>query len=108
MSTGIIAGNAATMNVIQFVWDPGSCAASTTNEQTVTIPGLKVGDQVSVSKPSLNAGISVGSARVSAANTLAVQLANSTASPIDPGSETWTAVVVRPEGSSGPSTGMQA
>jgi hypothetical protein len=77
--------------------DVGSVAANTTAEQTFTVPGLRVGDFVLVSKPSLSAGLSVANARVSAANTLAITFGNHTASPIDPAAESYLLFVFRAE-----------
>ena len=84
--------------VVRFTFDPASVAAATTAEQTVTIPGLQVGDIVfDASKPTNTAGIAVVNARVSAANTLALTFINATAAPVDPPSETYTLFVFRPE-----------
>ena len=84
--------------VITFTWDPASVAAATTAEQTVTVPGVRVGDYViDVTKPSLTAGVGIVNTRVSAANTLAVTFVNATAAPIDPPSETYQVLVMRPE-----------
>ncbi|MFC4275567.1 hypothetical protein [Achromobacter aloeverae] len=63
---------------------PASVAANTTAEQTFTVPGLAVGDAVWVNKPTLQAGLGIAGARVSAANTLAITFINATASPIVP------------------------
>lgn len=83
---------------VNFTYDPASIAAATTAEQTVTIPGLKIGDCVyDVSKPTNTAGVAIVNARVSAANTLAVVWMNATAGAVDPPSETYTAMVFRPE-----------
>lgn len=84
--------------VFTFTYDPASIAAATTAEQTVTIPGLRVGDVVtSVMKPTHTAGVALVHARVSAANTLAVVWVNATAAAVDPPSEVYTAMVWRPE-----------
>lgn len=84
--------------VFTFTYDPASIAAATVAEQTVTIPGLRVGDQVvSVTKPTLTAGVGIVNARVSSANTMAVQWVNATAAAVDPASEVYTAMVWRPE-----------
>ena len=56
----------------------------TTSEQTVTVPGLEVGDFVSVVKPTHQAGLGVVNARVSAKNTLAITFVNPTAAGITP------------------------
>lgn len=93
----------ATMNedrwgVVTFTYDPASIAAATTAEQTVTVNGLRVGDYIAdITKPSLTAGVGIVNTRVSAANTLAVTWVNATASPVDPASETYSILVMRPE-----------
>jgi hypothetical protein len=50
--------------------DVASVAANTSAEQTFTVTGLATTDKVFVIKPSLSAGLVIGNARVSAANTL--------------------------------------
>lgn len=97
MSAGIINGNVFTARLYSFVFNPASVAINTSVEQTVTVRGLGVGDLVFVSKPSLTAGLIVGSARVSAKDTLAITLANVTAGAIDAASETWTLLKLTPE-----------
>lgn len=63
---------------------PISVAPNTTAEQTFTVPGLKVGDFVDVGKPTVQAGLAIVNARVSAANTLAIAFGNLTAATITP------------------------
>jgi hypothetical protein len=75
--------------------DVASVAANTSAEQTFTVTGLATTDKVFVIKPSLSAGLVIGNARVSAANTLAVTFGNLTASPIDPAAEAYTIVAIR-------------
>lgn len=75
--------------VIARAIDVASVAANTTAEQDFTVPGLKIGDFVAVSKPGLSAGLGVVNARVKAANTLSISFVNATASPIDPDAETY-------------------
>lgn len=77
--------------------DVASVAANTTAAQTFTLAGLKVGDFVAVSKPSLSAGLSIAGARVSATDTIAITFGNHTGSPIDPSSETYLVFWFRPE-----------
>ena len=73
-------------------------ATITTAEQTVEVPGLRVGDFVHVEKPTEQAGLGIGNVRVSAANTLAIQFINPTAAGITPtASEAWRGVLMRPE-----------
>lgn len=69
---------------------PVSVAANTTAEQTFTVPGLPASSQVVVNKPTVTAGLGIGGARVSAANTLAINFINNTASAIVPPAETYT------------------
>jgi hypothetical protein len=84
--------------VVRFTFDPASVAAATTAEQTVTVPGLKLGDYVlDVSKPTNTVGVAIVNARVSAANTLTVVWMNATAGAVDPASETYTMLVFRAE-----------
>ena len=81
---------------ITFTWNPVSVAANTTVELSVTVSGLKSNDIVlSLIKPSLDAGLGVLQARVSADDTLSVQLINVTGSPIDAGSETYQLVYIK-------------
>ena len=72
-----------------------SVAANTTAEQTFTVTGLTTRDFVWVNKPSHSTGLGVANARVSAANTLALTLMNTTGSAIDPSSETYFILAVR-------------
>jgi hypothetical protein len=61
---------------------PTSVGAASTSEQTFTVVGLLVGDDVSVSPPA--AASYLANARVSAANTLAIQFINPTAGTVTP------------------------
>lgn len=65
-------------------WSPAAVAANTSAEQTVTVRGLKVGDVVTVSKPTAQAGLVLGLPRVSAHDTLAVTFGNFTVGAITP------------------------
>lgn len=69
---------------------PVSVAANTTAEQTFTVAGLPANSQVVVNKPSFTTGLGIGSARVSALNTLAITYINNTAAAIVPPAETYT------------------
>lgn len=108
MSVGIIAGNAASINLIQATVDLGSVAANTSETETATVRGVKVGDFVIPRKPTLEAGILIGTCWVSAADTVSIQVINTTAGAIDEASETWGFIVIRPEGNaSSLPTGLQ-
>ena len=83
--------------VVALPIDVASVAVNTTAAQTFTMPGLKVGDFVAVSKPSLSAGLGVAGARVSVTDTLTITFINATAGAIDPASETYLVFWFRPE-----------
>lgn len=74
---------------------PVSVAANTTAEQTFTVAGLTTSDIVTVNKPSLDAGIGIANARVSAVDTLAITYGNFTGGAIVPTAETYKIVSVR-------------
>jgi hypothetical protein len=97
MSVGIIAGNVRSMTIMQATVDLGSVAANTSETETATVVGVKSGDIVIAEKPTLEAGLLIGSCWVSADDTVSIQVGNLTASPIDAASETWTFTVLRPE-----------
>jgi hypothetical protein len=75
--------------VASVTLDVASVAANTSAEQTFTVNGLTTDMMVFVNKPDLDAGLVVGNARVSAANTLALTFGNSTAGAVDPASEVY-------------------
>lgn len=95
---GMTTSNLVAMKQFTFGRDKTwSSVASTSAEQTVTVPGLRLGDFVTVSKPTLQAGLSVGSARVSAADTLAITLITSGATVTPTALEVWSGVLFRPD-----------
>jgi len=87
MSSGIITGNIKAMGIATITVDLGSVATITTEEETFTCPGVELGDFVAVSKPSLEAGIALCDARVSAKDTIAVKVVNPTAGAVNAASE---------------------
>jgi hypothetical protein len=97
---GLIHGNAYSINIVDVTVDIGSVAANTTEEETFTLAGAKAGDFVFVTKPSLEAGLLFGSARVSAADTIAVQVGNFTGGAINEASETLRVMIIRADGES--------
>ena len=81
---------------IDFTFDPASIAASTTVEQTVTVSGLKSQDIVlSVIKPTLTTGVGVLQARISADDTLAIQMVNATVGAVDAPSESYKLIYIK-------------
>lgn len=98
MSSGVISGNVKAIGICQLTIDVASVSAATSAEQTFTIYGLNVGDVVFASKPSVSAGLAVASCRVSAANTIAMTFVNASAGAVNPSSETYNILWVRPAG----------
>lgn len=97
-STTIPRGNILLNFAIGPTLTPASVAANTTAEQTFTIAGLQVGDFMNVySASAQTAGIGIVSARVSAANTLAIGFSNNTAGSLTPVSGIYNVEVNRPE-----------
>lgn len=92
-------GNIIFMNVLSITLTPAAVGANTTAEQTFTMNGLQVGDAVYVSKPTVQAGIAVVGARVSAANTLAIAFGNWTGGGLTPtAGERYTVFMARYDG----------
>ena len=71
-----------------------SIAANTTGSKTVTVTGAATGDIVVFNPPALTAGLSFAGAYVSAANTVTVYAANTTASAIDQASATFNYLLI--------------
>lgn len=98
MSTQAVRGNVLKLFAVTVTWNPAAVATITTAEQTVSVPGVKVGDLVvAYNKPTNTTGAMPVNARVSAADTVAVTFVNPTAGSVDPASEAWTFVIGRPE-----------
>lgn len=95
--SNVALGSVAYQFVLQVTIPAGApITASTSVERTYPVPGLQVGDHVSVNKPSLTAGIVIGTARVSAVDTLAITFGNCTAAtPSLPASENYLLRVTR-------------
>jgi len=79
-----------------FTWNPTSVAANTHEEQTVTISGMKVGDDIlSIVKPTFTDGFLVGQGRVSAADTVEIQIANGKGDSSNPPEEVYTLIYIK-------------
>lgn len=76
-------------------YTPTSVGAATTVEQTVTVPGVKIGDMVQVTPPGFTAGVALASARVAVANVVRVTWVNATAGALTPPAGTYTFVWMR-------------
>jgi hypothetical protein len=93
-----VSGNLVTQSVISVTLSPALIVLNTTAEQTFTVNGLRVGDVVSINKPTAQAGLGIVGSRVSAANTLGITFSNNTASSITPtASQVYKVVVSRPD-----------
>jgi hypothetical protein len=97
MAVSTIGGNILAAGVLTVSITPVSVAASTSVEQSFTVPGVRVGDFVTVAAPSLVAGVSAEQARVSAANTVAITFQNSTLAGVVPAAGAYQFLAVRPE-----------
>lgn len=106
MSTTIPRGNVARMFCLSGSLNPGSVGAATSAEQNVPVVGVRVGDFVIAEKPTLDAGLMVGSCRVSATDNIKVNLMNATAGSINAGDEVWRFLVFRPENPNSLSSSM--
>lgn len=86
MPTTVLRGNILFSVLVGLPLSPVSVAANTSVEQTFAFPGLLLGvDYVTgVSKPTTQAGLSIGNTRVAANGSVAITFVNSTGSPIVP------------------------
>lgn len=98
MTTTVLRGNIARAFLVTVTYDPANITGTaTTTEQDITVTGVKVGDFVMVNKPSSTAGVTIGNARVKAADTVSIQWVNPTAGAVNPASEAYLIAVFRPE-----------
>lgn len=93
-----IAGNISVINLINVTLDLPEIAANTSEENDVTVPGLKVGDVVIVTPDTFAAGVVYEATKVDANDTLPVRTINSTGTGVDPASGTFSLVIFRSEG----------
>lgn len=98
MASGVIAGNAFSISLIEVSLTPASVATVSATAQTFTVPGLLPGDSVNVNPPGQTAGVTIGSVRVSAADTVSIQFVNPTAGSVTPAAGTHVFTVIRKEG----------
>lgn len=99
LASTIARGNILYVGMVQATLTPVSVAGATAAEQNFTIPGLQLNDFLDVNCNSAQtAGIGIGNARVSAANTMTLEFSNSTAGALTPVSGTYNINVSRAEG----------
>lgn len=97
-STTICRGNIATSFLIGPSLTPVAVAQATTAEQSFTIQGLQTNDMVDVYASSAQtAGIGIVNSRVSAANTLQIGFANTTAGSLTPVAGIYLICITRAE-----------
>ena len=97
MATGNILaeGNTDKLKLISVPLNPVSVPANSTATQSFTVPGVLPGDFVYINKPTDTAGFGITGARVLAANSVQMSIANPTGSAADPGLETYLLLVLR-------------
>jgi hypothetical protein len=104
-------GNIWKNGVFSLTLSPSAIGATTTSEQTFSATGigLLTTDLVLVNKASSNTGIGIGNARVSAADTLAIEFINISAGTLTPtASQVYTVGVWRVQPNwTAPATGNQ-
>jgi hypothetical protein len=98
MSVGIIAGNVASVSVIDVSLTPAEVATIVAPAQTFTVPGLKTTDAVIVNPPGQTAGVAICNCYVSAADTLSIQFVNPTEGALTPAAGVHRVTVFRAEG----------
>lgn len=100
-------GNIKGQWLIAMTLSPASVAPNTTAEQTFTMTGVQLGDQVQITKPTQQGGLGIVNSRVSATNVIAVAFGNLTAATITPtASEVYYVEVSRPENLSGANSAL--
>lgn len=96
--TTISRGNILVSQLMSTTLTPTAVLTVAVTEQAFSVPGLQVGDQVSVTANFAWTGLTtLVSSRVSAANTLAISFANTTAGTLTPPSGAYLIEVNRPE-----------
>lgn len=82
---GALAGYNGLLKVYATSQSPAAVTSNTTSEVSMTVTGVAVGDVVvAIVKPTAQAGLAVGTARVSTTNTIAASFGNVTGSTITP------------------------
>lgn len=91
-------GNVSNSFVLQLTVPAGAAiTASTSVERTYTLVGVRLGDVITVNKPTLTAGVGIVNARASATDQIAITFGNFTAgTPSLPASEVYYVQIDRP------------
>lgn len=77
-------GNVQNEWVLAVTLSPTSVANATSAEQTFTLTGARLGDMVTINKPTAQAGLGIVGSRVTAADTIGITFMNATAATITP------------------------
>lgn len=94
-SYGSVTGSVGVVTIYSTTQSPTSVAPNTSAEQAITVTGTATGQLVILNKPTAQAGLALGTARVSAANTVQVTFGNDTAATITPtASETYNVIAI--------------
>jgi hypothetical protein len=96
--TIITRGNIDSTFILTISLTPVATASATTAEQTFTVPGLQLGDQISgiTAQFAFSSLVDMVNYRVSAANTLSIAFSNSTAGSLTYPSGSFYVEVNRP------------
>lgn len=94
---GALLGNVVFISAVTVTFDVNVTSTNTTQELTVSVPGVRPGDFVMVNKPSNSAGIGIVNVRASGVDTVAITYGNFTAAAVDPPAETYLFCVIRPD-----------
>lgn len=81
-------------SIVAVALTPAAIAAATAAEQTLTVPGVQVGDVVICVTAPITNSTSLTGTRVTAANTVAVQFLNPTAGSLTPTAGTYVFLVL--------------
>ncbi len=105
-STTVSRGNVQNAVAMAATITPTAVTLASSAEQSVTVPGILAGDVVSAVVPpsAQTAGIVISYARVTAANTVAINFGNVTAGNLTPVAGLYTFHVLRPENQPLPTT----
>ena len=95
--SNILTSNVNEMGILSVTYDAASQAATDTDEDTVTVSGLKIGDYVAIAAPAHTDGIGVCDCRVTADDTLSITWVNPTAGAVDRASATFILFWARPD-----------
>ena len=95
--SNILTGIITEMGVITVTYDAASQAANDTDEDTVTVSGLKIGDYVALAAPAHTDGIGICDCRVTADDTLSITWTNPTGAAVDRASADFLLFWARPD-----------